>query len=175
NLGELIITRISHDLAGICGALYNTAELLELDKTFADEAGALMKQTTASLNARLKLFRAVFGLKTKEIENIIVTDYFKTLSAPFSLNGTVENALHLGAVLVCCDVMIRGGTIRIEPQAVIGEGPVKADAALAAVLRGEQTDSPKLAPAAWLADTCRAQGYPLTVDISDNAIRLQLG
>ena len=58
-LSELIMTRVSHDLAGICGALYNTAELLEIDETFGGEAGPLIKSTTGALTARLKFFRAL--------------------------------------------------------------------------------------------------------------------
>lgn len=170
-LSELIVTRISHDLAGICGALYNTAELLEIDKTFADDAGPLMKQTAASMTARLKFFRAIFGLKTKQIEDALAVDYFKTLSAPFTLTGHVTTPMQLGAVLVCCDAMIRGGEIHVSDHEVVGRGPIKADAMLAEVLKGTaETDSPKLAPAAWLAGECQAD-----VTLTDHEIRLKIG
>lgn len=150
-LDELIMTRVSHDLAGICGALYNTAELLEIDGTFAVDAGPLIKSSAGALAARLKFFRALFGLDGAPLNNEIVNKYLKTLSAPFELNGIVENRMQLAGILICADMMIRGGQIEVDTKGVRGTGFVKLHEQLLSVFEGEMEEvEPKLAPAAWL-------------------------
>ena len=41
---QLVYTRISHDLSGCAGAIYNGAELLEEDLSFAEESSSLIKE-----------------------------------------------------------------------------------------------------------------------------------
>ena len=150
-LDELIMTRVSHDLAGICGALYNTAELLEIDETFGSDAGPLMKSSAATLMARLKFFRALFGLDGAPVDNEIAYKYLQTLSAPFELTGEVCHRAHLAGILICADMMIRGGKIEVNKTSVCGVGNIKLSEQLPLVLNGQLNDiEPKMAPAAWL-------------------------
>ena len=170
-LNELIMTRVSHDLAGICGALYNTAELLEIDETFGAEAGPLIKSSTGALTARLKFFRALFGLDGAPLDNDIVNNYLHTLSASFDLKGKVYNRMQLAGILICADMMIRGGQIDIKENSVSGVGSVKVHDRLSDVLKGK-TDGidPKLAPVAWLSAYRQKNNGVLKVNITPNGL-----
>ena len=168
-LDELIMTRVSHDLAGIIGALHNTAELLELDPNFAAESGTIIKTSTSTLMARLKFFRAIFGLDGAPLNTQIVQDYLKTLSAEFVLTGTITSRIQAVAVLICADTMFRGGHIDISSHTVSGTGQIKSDASLIRALSGDLDNiPPKLAPAVWLAK--QPQSSPVSADISQNLI-----
>ena len=170
-LNELIMTRVSHDLAGICGALYNTAELLEIDETFGTEAGPLIKSSTGALIARLKFFRALFGLDGAPLDNDIVNNYLHTLSASFDLKGKVYNRMQLAGILICADMMIRGGQIDIKENSVSGVGSVKVHDRLSDILKGK-TDGvdPKLAPVAWLSAYSQKNNGVLKVNITPNGL-----
>ena len=112
-LSELITTRISHDLAGIVGALYNTTELIEIDPSFGNEAGPILKNSTSVLMTRLKFFRALFGTNKDPIQTSLVVQYLKTLSASFDLIGETTTREQMAGVLICADMMIRGGKITV--------------------------------------------------------------
>lgn len=170
-LNELIMTRVSHDLAGICGALYNTAELLEIDETFGTEAGPLIKSSTGALTARLKFFRALFGLDGAPLDNDIVNNYLHTLSASFDLKGNVCNRMQLAGILICADMMIRGGQIDVRENSVSGVGSIKVHDRLSDVLKGK-TDGidPKLAPVAWLFAYRQKNNGVLKVNITPNGL-----
>ena len=170
-LNELIMTRVSHDLAGICGALYNTAELLEIDETFGAEAGPLIKSSTGALTARLKFFRALFGLDGAPLDNDIVNNYLHTLSASFDLKGNVCNRMQLAGILICADMMIRGGQIDVRENSVSGVGSIKVHDRLSDVLKGK-TDGidPKLAPVAWLFAYRQKNNGVLKVNITPNGL-----
>ena len=77
NLTEAIVVKISHDLAGGIGAMASTTELMEIDPTFVNEAGSMLRQNSLMLMARLRFYRALFGAETKEINATIITDYLK--------------------------------------------------------------------------------------------------
>lgn len=169
---QLIMTRVSHDLAGIIGAIHNTTELLEIDPSFSTEAGPVIKNSTTTLSARLKLFRALFGTNTKTIEPHLITDYVKTLSASFELIGHPTTREQASAILICCDLMIYGGTITIQERQVIGNGTIKTENALTDIMVGklDETTPPKWAPAAWLMHLTTQSGNPATFSQQDNQI-----
>ena len=170
-LDELIMTRVSHDLAGICGALYNTAELLEMDDSFGAEAGPLIKSSTGALTARLKFFRALFGLDGAPLDNDIVHKYLNTLSATFELNGSVDNRMHLAGILICADMMIRGGRIEVKENGVSGVGLVKVHDQLSAVLNGQtQGVDPKLAPVVWLCRYGQEKGCLVRIECASDRV-----
>lgn len=170
-LSELIMTRVSHDLAGICGALYNTAELLEIDETFGSDAGPLIKSTTGALTARLKFFRALFGLDGAPLDDDVVNKYLQTLSAPFMLNGRVEKRMQLAGILICVDMMIRGGQIDVMQSGVSGIGNVKIHEQLSAVLNGQiEGVDPKLAPVAWLCAYGKKNNHSVKVNVSSDRV-----
>lgn len=66
DLGAAAAVRMCHDLAGAAGAIANGLELLEgsPDPALAAEVRDLLRQSAATLGARLDFFRAVFGLPT---------------------------------------------------------------------------------------------------------------
>jgi hypothetical protein len=170
-LSELIMTRISHDLAGICGALYNTAELLEIDETFVSDAGPLIKSSTGALTARLKFFRALFGLEGAPIDNDIVDKYLQTLSARFELKGRVNNRMQLAGILICADMMIRGGQIDVRDSVVSGCGLIKENAQLSMVLSGNfEGIEPKLAPVAWLYTSGQKRGQTVRINVLSDRV-----
>ena len=173
-LNELIMTRVSHDLAGICGALYNTAELLEIDETFGAEAGPLMKSSTAALMARLKFFRALFGFDGAPIDNEVAHKYLQTLSAPFELTGEVCHRAQLAGILICADVMIRGGQIDVTETSVCGVGNIKLSDQLSLVLNGRLNDvEPKMAPAAWLYAYGKQKGRIINASITSERVEIR--
>lgn len=170
---ELIMTRVSHDLAGISGALFNTAELLELDPSFAPEAGPLLKESTSNLLARLRLFRALFGLETKEVTTALATDYFKTLSAPFVLEGVIQTRLQLGAAIVCSEVLIRGGSVQVSDHQVEVVGQIHMDEQTRAVLGGNIIEpSPRQALVLWLQSYAKENNISLQVKIEDRSMSI---
>lgn len=172
-LAELIMTRVSHDLAGICGALYNTAELLEIDPTFAGESGGVIKNSTKALTDRLKFFRALFGLDGAMFDNQIVLAYLKTLSADFSLTGMISNRAQLAGIMICTDTMIRGGQIQVSENKIIGNGFIRADEQLGQALIGTlENIGPKMAPAAWLSNWAKCHGSSIHLNVQEDQIVL---
>lgn len=173
-LSELIMTRVSHDLAGICGALYNTAELLEIDDTFGTDAGPLIKTSTGALITRLKFFRALFGLDGAPLNNDIADKYLKTLSAPFELSGQVQTRMQLAGILICGDVMMRGGKIQITSDGVTGVGGIKVSEELTSVLKGKiDTVEPKTAPIVWLYQYAREHCASVEVTVSSDRLDIR--
>lgn len=66
-LGEAVVVRMCHDLAGPVGALVNGIDLLasaEGDPAFQAEARELLRRSAKAMAARLALFRAAFGQAT---------------------------------------------------------------------------------------------------------------
>lgn len=172
-LSDLIMTRVSHDLAGICGALYNTAELLEIDPSFATDSGALIKSSTATLTARLKFFRALFGADGAVIDTELAKNYLKTLSAPIDLLGEVKTRPQLAGILICADALIRGGQLTVLDQKVIASGEIKADSNLNNALLGQLSEvGPKLAPAVWLNHWATQFGKTTSADIDTHNLTI---
>lgn len=172
-LSELITTRISHDLAGIIGALYNTAELIEIDPSFGTEAAPLLKNSTGTLMARLKFFRCLFGTNKDPIQTTLVVQYLKTLSAPFELTGDITTREQMAGVLICSDMMIRGGKITVSPHEIIGTGQIKNDDSVQSALNGQLDNiSPKLAPAAWLGKQMISQNKQIHIAVQSDKIVL---
>lgn len=174
SLSELIMTRVSHDLAGISGALFNTAELLELDPSFGNEAGGLLKETTGNLLARLRLFRALFGVESKEITTALAVDYFKTMSALIKIEGKIETRLQLGMVIVAAEGLIRGGTIRVLGSEVIAEGQVHLDDMSRSVMEDKEVEAgPRQAILLWLKEYARQKKSSLFFESTENKIQIR--
>lgn len=60
-LAALVSSRIAHDLANPVGAIANGVELLELSGFESSPELALISQSVANANLRIKLFRIAFG------------------------------------------------------------------------------------------------------------------
>ena len=65
-LTQLITTRISHDLSGMLGAVYNGTELLLEDVSFAQESASLIQSSSENVIARMRFFRQTFGLNKQD-------------------------------------------------------------------------------------------------------------
>ena len=126
---ELLITRISHDLAGSIGAVANAVELLEEgDLDFIDNITSILKTSSFSLAARLKFFRLAFGIKNTNLENTDVVvktidDYLAShanKSFPIVLNYDVKDVENrktsLLMIMLLTDIMIRGGVLSVWDQ-----------------------------------------------------------
>ncbi|MBR3913630.1 MAG: hypothetical protein IKJ28_05300, partial [Alphaproteobacteria bacterium] len=135
------------------------------------EAGPLIKSSTGALTARLKFFRALFGLDGAPLDSDIVNNYLHTLSASFDLKGKVCNRMQLAGILICADMMIRGGQIDVKENSVSGVGSIKVHDQLSDVLKGK-TDGidPKLAPVAWLFAYRQKNNGVLKVNITPNGL-----
>lgn len=174
DLSECIMTRVSHDLAGISGALHNTVELMEMDPSFAPEATKLLKESSAFLMARLKFFRLLFGLPTAPVDTAVAENYLKTLTAPIMLKGQVDTLFYLGAVFVCAHALIRGGEISISNQTVIASGQIHLDEASKMFLDGQNVPpTAQSVGAAWLAKHAEEVGISFKMRASDKMMMIE--
>ncbi len=121
---ELLITRLSHDLAGSIGAVANAVELLEEDSSgFIESITSILKTSSSSLAARLKFFRMTFGVRNANLENIdtvikTAEDYINSQTNknfPVCLTYSVSNIdnrkTSLIMIMLLTDIIIRGGKI----------------------------------------------------------------
>lgn len=134
DLGAAAAVRMCHDLAGAAGAIANGLELLEgePDAEMAAEVRGLLRQSAATLGARLDFFRAVFGLPTGRAlkpgaSAAVARAYLARLGDaqrvyelgvfPDELEGGPEVwRLALALVLIGADALPFGGRIAVEAR-----------------------------------------------------------
>ncbi len=110
-----LYTRISHDLAGTVGALYNGSELL---KEYMDnETADLIFETTSDLKTKLMFFRQTFG-RPNDTEDM-TSEYLKTISDNIILIGKPQNQLQRSICMVLGDILPLGGKIQIFDNSII--------------------------------------------------------
>ena len=119
-LSQLVFTRISHDLSGAIGAVYNGTELLQDDLTFVAEASDLIQNSAKDLMARTRFFRQTFGLP-KDVDDT-TKEYLKTFSLPFELNGICSNNLQRALIMMLTDYFYKGATFEIADNKLIATG-----------------------------------------------------
>ena len=124
-LSQLILTRISHDLSGALGAVYNGTELLKDDPTFVEEATDLIHSSAKDLMARTRFFRQTFGLP-KETEDT-TKEYLKTFSLPFELNGNCTDNLQRSLIMTLTDYFYKGATFKIDNDKLTAQGQALKD------------------------------------------------
>ena len=117
---QLLYTRISHDLAGVAGAIYNGTELMEESAENLQDVTPVLMQSAGNLIARLKFFRQTFGVPAEKTQDE-TESYLKTLSAPFILHGKCETQLQKMLVFTLSGVMIYGGEIFVADSEVCGK------------------------------------------------------
>ena len=117
-LTQVIMTKVSHDLAGVIGSAQMTAQLLQEDKTFLNEGAPLLKQSLDVVATRLKFFRALFGLANKPIPPELPQAYLDTLTPKITFEGTLQTPLQSALFLWGSEMLIFGGTILVDHQKV---------------------------------------------------------
>ncbi len=173
DLLPFLITKISHDISGCAGTVLNTSELLMLEQNVDTEILSLLNQGAKNLIARLKFFRCILGLKT-EINNGIADNYLKTLSVPFTLEGTVQTPVDLAVVLLLSELLIRGGTIRLTPAGATATGPrIKDISAVQHIFDGtDKTPVEETGFIFWLRDQWAHQNRQGNLAVSENVVSL---
>lgn len=176
NLTEAIVVKISHDLAGGIGAMASTTELMEIDPTFVNEAGSMLKQNSLMLMARLRFYRALFGAETKEINSTIITDYLKTWGQKIVFEGKVENRLQLSLVAVGIILLVQGGTLSLKGNQLVLKGneiAVRPD--FQSALEGKKSPIiPETLEAHWLLSQLSEQKKKLKINLKKTTAQLEL-
>lgn len=174
-INEVFVTKMSHDLAGVIGTLGNTAELAEIDASFVEEGIALLKESAAVLNARLKFFRALLGLN-QPIEADMAERYLKTHTPSFQLNGFIPERLSLAWILLATECLLRGGVITISPNACRLSGEtVLLDEVKEKILTGaEQILNPQYMAALWIQNQAAKNNQHIEIQKGEKEIIFRL-
>lgn len=200
-LGDLLCSRLCHDLAGALGAIGNGVELIEEMGGAADaDTLSLMKQSAATAVGRLQFFRLAFGAAGNAVPDIgyqeafayaravapqrAVLEWTGVETAPKPGPGAVK--LMLNTVLLAAETMPRGGHVRasvdgasrltVDAVPALGSSAVLADAVQAA-LEADPTSgnlSARTALAAYLGRLARVANAGLTIARSDGKIGFSL-
>ena len=112
-LAQLIYTRVSHDLSGAAGAVYNGTELLCEDLSFAAESAQLIQSSADNLMKRLRFFRQTFGLQNKQDADT-TQEYLSTFSMLFTVNAPCQNNLQRCLIMTLTDVFYKGATFEVS-------------------------------------------------------------
>ncbi len=126
-LAALIGSRICHDLISPMGAVTNGLELLELSGMGNSPEMALISDSAADANARIRLFRLAFGaayegqsVRCEDLQEILTTIYRTgRIALDWSLSGTLPQPVAQAVVLslLCAEQTIPfGGTLKIIQQ-----------------------------------------------------------
>ena len=175
-LTEAIIVKISHDLAGGIGAMASTTELMEIDPTFVNEAGAMLKTNSLMLMARLRFYRALFGAETKEINVSIISDYLKTWGQKITFEGFVENRLQLSLVAVGIILLVQGGTLSLMGNQLSLKGKeITARSDFLSTLEGKDVSiTPETVEAHWLLSQLSGQKKKLNFTLKKTSAQLEI-
>lgn len=189
---ETIVTRFSHDLAGVMSAVSNSLSLLADFGGADEETLALATANAETLLARLRFFRAAFGsdgpITDLAAAKKITEDYLKSVenrSVRLSCVWETDEDLPLPfcrlfllGAQIGAETLIRGGTITITASSsgvgVRAEGPVvKTDNDAVAFLNGTlEKPTPKAAPAMLSAAFAAENGLTAKVDSDDTYFSL---
>lgn len=191
DLPALLGSRICHDLISPIGAIGNGLELLMMDLGNKSPEAALIQQSVAHANARIRFFRLAFGAAGGEGRQAlgevraILSDLTQgsRLSIDWATGADLSRAeVKIAFLLILCleSAMPWGGKIGVSDQdgrwRVEAEAPrLKIDEGLWAVL-ADPTATPELGPAVvhfpLAAQEITRQGRRLNADLGQSAIRL---
>lgn len=130
NLGALIGSRICHDLISPVGAISNGLELLSLSGAPEGPEMALISDSAAHANARIRFFRVAFGLASaqqsmsaREITGILKDAYTGAVTVDWQIEGSVPRPFAQAAflALMCAEQAVPyGGAVSVSgaPEAV---------------------------------------------------------
>ena len=191
DLAALIGSRICHDLISPIGAIGNGVELLMMDGAAQTPELALIAESVASANARIRFFRVAYGaaggdqrIARGEVAGIIAdmtrggrlqVEWISPMELP-------RREVKLAFLLLQCleTAMAYGGKLRIEKfeglWVLQAEAPrLKIDPALWEVLTERHAPSgigPGQVHFALVPEELRSQGRRLVAELKENAIRL---
>ena len=176
NLTEAIIVKVSHDLAGGIGAMASTTELMEIDPSFVNEAGGMLKQNSLMLMARLRFYRALFGAETKEINASIIMDYLKTWGQKITFEGVIENRLQLSLVTVGIILLVQGGTLSLDGNQLTLKGKeITARPDFQLALEGKDSPiTPETVEAHWLIQQLKENKQRLKINLKSSSGILEI-
>lgn len=186
-VSELIATRLSHDIAGIAGAIANAAELLEDgDADDLDDVRQILGLSSGSLTKRLKFFRQCFGLSNNALKSTddlktITEQYLQTLGNPktpivLELQVMTQKVykLVMPAVMLMADALIKGGKITVGQTSssllvsAVSEAPLdtKKLENISKILKGEiiEENPSAYAPLYYLLDYLGDSGVKIALD-----------
>jgi histidine phosphotransferase ChpT len=191
DLAALIGSRICHDLISPIGAIGNGVELLMMDGAAKTPELALIAESVANANARIRFFRVCFG--ASGTDQRIARGDVAGIIADMTRGGRLQvdwisppdlsrREVKLAFLLLQCleSAMAYGGRVRIE-QGETGwtmqaEAPrLKIDPALWEILTERNPPADIGAGQVHFAlvpEELRAQGKRLVADLKENAIRL---
>jgi histidine phosphotransferase ChpT len=191
DLAALIASRICHDLISPIGAIGNGVELLAMEPGGARPEMALISESVANANARIRFFRICFGqasgdqrIARSEVTSILAdisrggrTGY--TWTSPSDLS---RREVRLAFLLLQCleTAMAYGGKVQVTRGdagwTILAEAPrLKLDPALWEVLTGQQAPTDIGANHVHFAlvpDELARQGRRLQTELGETAIRL---
>lgn len=103
-LGQLLVSRICHDLISPIGAMHNGIELLSLVTDTSGEEMQLLNESTTAAQARLKLFRVAFG--ASDADTPFSTGELRTLATEITATSRVAFDFTAQTALTRLDVQI---------------------------------------------------------------------
>lgn len=174
DLSEIFVTKMCHDLAGSIGVLDNTTELLKMDSSFVGEGVDLLKQSTATLVARLRFYRALLGVGSS-ISLDIALKYLDTLPMTISLTGQVQTKEHLIFVLLGSEILVRGGRIEIIENGFVcnGQGIIFNEDKKKALFEEMQNPKPQYASILWLKDWMKKNNFKIEIFQNEEALSMR--
>lgn len=102
--GQLLVSRICHDLISPIGAMHNGIELLSLVTDTSGEEMQLLNESTTAAQARLKLFRVAFG--ASDAETPFSTGELRNLASEINATSRVTFDFAAQNTLTRLDVQI---------------------------------------------------------------------
>ncbi len=174
-LAQLIYTRISHDLSGAAGAVYNGTELLCEDISFAAESANLIQSSADNLMKRLRFFRQTFGLQNKQDADT-TQEYLSTFSMPFSVNTPCTNNLQRVLIMALTDVFYKGANFDISSLYVKATGDaIKEYPDLPDILQnGKFSENANDAPAVFAYSVAEKLNKKLIFTKDDKTIKINI-
>lgn len=163
-LSEAVATRISHDLAGLAGALSQTASLMRDQPDFVAEALPLLQETSQTLCARLQFLRLVFGAAGAPPDKEVIQRWLAAHAPHLQLLGEPRHRLHASLIALAAELLPQGGTVHLFGDGAVLTAPqaiALSDSLHAILTRGQPAVTPQTALAHWIyAQACALDRPP---------------
>ena len=174
-LTQLIYTRVSHDLSGAAGAVYNGTELLCEDLSFAAESANLIQSSADNLMKRLRFFRQTFGLQNKQDPDT-TQEYLSTFSMPFSTNIPCTSNLQRALIMALTDLFYKGAKFDISDTYIKATGDaIKECPELPDILQnGKVIENANDAPAIFAYVVAESLNKKLVFTKDDKTIKIDI-